>query len=149
MEAFLPAIVAGVLVTMIMIKQIKAVTNRLDSSSYATGEIYSKFASLIQEIVREIKYEIDPEKEVKNPRFILTKESSADEALEKLSDMIRTLVFFETMNAKRKPPKEVEGDLFALLESLDNFLTTKIENGEVLADEIREKLSSAFSDLKN
>lgn len=149
MEAFLPTIVVVIIVIMVMVKQIKFITQKLDAKGeFQTGEIYASFASEIQDIIRQIKYDIDPEKDPKDPKFILNDNADRVSALEKLSDMVRTLVFFETMNAKRKSPKEVESDLFKLLSELDSFVTKNIKNGEELADKLREELGAIFASLK-
>ncbi|NLC27630.1 MAG: hypothetical protein GX780_02530 [Campylobacteraceae bacterium] len=149
MEAFLPAIVVAAIVAMVMVKQIKFLTQKLDAKGeFQTGETYASFASEIQEIIRQIKSDIDPNRSSRSPKYILNDNADADAVLEDLSDMVRTLVFFETMNAKRKSPKEVESDLFKLLSELDAFVVKNIKNGELLADELREELGRIFASLK-
>lgn len=62
--------------------------------------------------------------------------------------MTRTLVFFETMNAKRRSSQEIEGELFGLLSDLDNLITQNFQNGENLADALREELGDAYARLQ-
>lgn len=149
MEQFLPAIIIAVIVTMVMINQIKRITERLDAKGETQdSEVYAKFAGIIQEKIREIKLCIDPEKSHENSKYQLKEDIEPSSTLEKLSDMTRTLVFFETMNAKRRSSQEIEGELFGLLSDLDNLITQNFQNGENLADALREELGDAYARLQ-
>jgi len=150
MEQFLPAIVIAVVVTLVMLNQIKRVTERVDAKGEnKDSEIYAKFAGIIQERIREIKLSLDPDKEPKKSKYQLKDGINSDELLEKLSDMMRTLVFFETMNAKHRSPKDIEAELFGLLSDLDDLITQNCENGENLADALREELGDAYARLQS
>ena len=149
MEQFLPAIIIAVVVTMVMVNQIKRITERLDAKGEREdGEIYAKFASIIQEKIREIKLSIDPDKEPHSSPYRLKEGIEAEPLLERLSDMVRTLVFFETMNAKRRSSEAVESELFGLLSDLDILINENFENGEELADALREELGDSYARLQ-
>lgn len=139
-----------VIVVIVMVKQINKITQNIDSQSIENNpNVYANFSAFIQEKVRAIKADIDHTKNVPNPTFILLHEEDEDSSLEFLADSIRKLVFLETMNAKRKSPKEVENELFKLLSSIDDFLTSKIKNGQELADNLRDEFSEQFNKLQN
>lgn len=139
-----------IVVVIIMMKQIGKVTANIDTKSIENiPSIYASFASFIQEKIRAIKADIDHTKNTPSPLYILKDENSEEKNLEFLADNIRKLVFFETMNAKRKNPKEVEKELFNILSALDDFLNTYIQNGEKLADDLRDEFASEFQKMKN
>ncbi|MBE0495674.1 MAG: hypothetical protein IBX45_04640 [Campylobacterales bacterium] len=149
MQDFLPAIVVAMAVGFIMIKQIGKITQRLDAKGDSTGtQVYATFAGIVQERIRAIKKDIDTSKETLEPRYILKEGENEEKALEELSDMIRKLVFFETMGSKRDSRERVEGEMFAVLSELDSFVSQAVENGEALADELREELFSVYEKLQ-
>ena len=149
MEQFLPAIIFSVVVAFIMMKQIRRVTERLDrQNAQGDAQVYAKFATLIQEHVRSIKMDIDSSKQNEHTIYQLNDIAEEEKALEFLSDLIRKLVFFETMNAKHKSPKEVEADLFTVLSELDTFLNRSIQDGEALAERLRDDLFEAYETLQ-
>jgi hypothetical protein len=145
----LGAIVIAAIVIVIMIKQINRITNKLDADEeniIQPPRLYANFAGLIQDQIRSIRVDIESKND--DVKFVLLDEANAAEALEKLSDMIRKLVFFETMIGM-KNGKNTEAQLFEILNELDIFITNRIKNGEALADEIREELAASYKQLKN
>lgn len=146
---FLGAIVIAAVIIIIMIKQINKVTDRIDAQTPAIEPVglYSNFASLVQEKIRAIRLDIDTPKE--GAKFVLLEGVDTSEALEKLSDMIRKLVFFETMIGMRNSSQNTEAGLFEILNSLDNFIASSLVEGKELADEIREELAVSYEKLKN
>lgn len=149
MEDFLPAILVAMAVGFVMIKQIGKITQRLDVKGETSNtQIYATFAGIVQEKIREIKKDIDSSKQTPEPRYVLKASENEEKALEELSDMIRKLVFFETMGAKRDSKERVEGEMFGVLSTLDSFVSQAIENGEALADELREELFGAYETLQ-
>ncbi len=139
-------------VVFVMVKQINKITTKIDQKEIENSQrpsIYASFSAFIQENVREIKTHIDHTKQTPYPTYRLINEEDEEKSLEFLADTIRKLVFFETMNSKRKNPKEIERELFEVLNSLDDFLTKKIQNGEKIADELRKKFAERFDKLKN
>lgn len=150
MEQFLQAIIIAIVVTMVMINQIKRITQRIDAKGESQdSEIYAKFAGIIQEKIRQIKLSIDPQKEPHDGIYQLKDEIEPSKVLEELSDMMRTLVFFETMNAKRRPKSAIESELFELLSKLDTLIVQNIKNGDALADALREELADSYARLQN
>jgi valyl-tRNA synthetase len=149
MEQFLPAIIISVIVVVIMVKQIGQITGRIDAKGELSDTtLYAKFASIVQEKIREIKKDIDTSKETPEPVYVLTSEEKEEKALEELSDMIRKLVFFETMNAKNGSREKIEKEMFAVLSELDSFLNQAVKEGEVLADTLREELFAEYERLQ-
>ena len=149
MEQFLPMIIFSLFVAFIMMKQIRRVTARIDSQSSQNGNvIYAKFAALVQNYVRVIKIDIDSSKESEHAIYRLKEDADEERALEFLSDLIRKLVFFETMNAKHRDPSSIEADLFGVLSELDVFIIKEIIDGDVLAERLRDDLFSAYENLQ-
>lgn len=112
-----------------------------------TFERYATFSSVIQEYVREIKNSLDSSKSVEERTYKLLADKNEAQALEKLSDFIRKLVFFETMMAKQKSAQEIEAELFEVLNGLEAFLIEFCEDGENLAEILREKLLVAYEQI--
>ncbi|MDR1614379.1 MAG: hypothetical protein LBS26_02290 [Campylobacteraceae bacterium] len=146
----LGAIVIAAIVIVVMIKQINRITDKLDTdedNAVQPPRLYANFASLVQDKIRSIRIDIESKKD--DVKFVLLEEVNISEALEKLSDMIRRLVFFETMIGMKNGAKNTETQLFEILNELDVFITERIQNGETLADETREELASSYEQLKN
>jgi len=137
------------MVSFVMIKQIGKITNKMDTKQEsASYDLYAQFSSIIQERVRSIKQSIDTSKEVPVRTYVLVQGKDESEALEKLSNFIRKLVFFETMMAKQKSVSEIEAELFEVLNGLELFLKDFCENGEALSDELRESLLKAYEEIQ-
>lgn len=149
MDQLLPVLMIVGIVAFIMIRQISKVTSGIENKQTQSFEVYAKFSAIIQEYVREIKNSIDTSKEKEEAKFKLVAGRNENQALEKLSDFIRKLVFFETMMAKQKNPKEIEAELFEVLNGLETFLKEFCENGEKLSDELRENLLEAYEKLQH
>lgn len=150
MEELIPVLVIVGAVAFVMIKQIGNITQRLDRVHDADAfERYAKFSAIIQEHVRAMKQSIDSSKQVALRTYMLIDESQEAYALEKLSDMIRKLVFFETMTARQKNPQEIEAELFEILNALEQFLKTYCQEGEAQSEKLRESLMVAYETLAN
>lgn len=151
MEQLIPVLMIVGIVAFIMMRQIGKVTDKIDrqpSVSTQNFERYAKFSAIIQEHVREIKYALDSSKSKEEVTpFILKEDKNEAQALEKLSDFIRKLVFFETMMAKQKSAKEIESELFEVLSSLESFLIEFCIDGEELSEALRERLLEAYQQL--
>lgn len=143
------AIVVLCVVAYFVYQQINRVTNNIDRKEIVEKpKLFADFSAIIQEKIREIRLDIDSNKTSSNAKFILNNEMELSSSLELLSDLIRQLVFLETMNGKNQNPKEIEAKLFEVLTELDNFINKKITNGSVLADETRDELFDKFENLK-
>ncbi len=148
-NTLLISVIICVGVVFIMINQINKLTSNIDAKlDVHQPSIYASFAAFIQEVIRNIKQDLDSSKDTPNAKYKLLEGKDEEKALEFLANLIRKLVFFETMNAKRKSAKEVESELFALLSSLDDFLHQDVQNGQNLADELRERFAKEFENLK-
>lgn len=150
MNSLILAFIISLVVIFIMIKQINSVTDRIDQKSITNEpSVYSQFAGSIQEKIRAIKADIDSSKNTPSPTYTLLREEEEEKSLEFLADTIRKLVFFETMNSKRRSQKEVEKELFELLSLVDDFLKEKVVDGEKIADALRDELFNAFNNIQN
>jgi len=150
MDQLVPVLMIVAIVAFVMIRQIGKITDNVDtqpSGNHTAFERYAKFSSIIQEHVREIKNTLDSSKVSQETPFKLLPGKSELEALEKLSDYIRKLVFFETMMAKQKSAKEIEAELFEVLNGLETFLSEFCEDGENLAEGLREKLLVEYEQI--
>lgn len=148
MEQLIPVLMIVAMVAFVMIKQIGKLTNKLDVMQESTSyDRYARFSAIIQEHVRSIKQSLDSSKEVEVRPYVLLQGKDESDALEELSNFIRKLVFFETMMAKQKSTREIEAELFDVLNSLEIFLKNSCENGEALSDELRESLLKAYEAL--
>lgn len=151
MEQLIPVLMIVGIVAFIMMRQIGKVTDKIDrqpSVSTQNFERYAKFSAIIQEHVRDIKHALDSSKvkEEETP-FKLQEGVNEAQALEKLSDFIRKLVFFETMMAKQKSAKEIEAELFEVLSGIETFLKEFCVDGEELSEALRERLLEAYQQL--
>lgn len=148
MEQLLPVLMIVMMVAFVLAKQIGKITTKLDTFSKTESyERYAKFSSIIQEEVREIKQSIDSSKNLEERPYVLLEGKDEGEALELLSDNIRKLVFFETLMAKQKSVREIEAELFDVLNGLENFLKEFCVDGEALSDALRERLLEAYERL--
>jgi hypothetical protein len=144
-EQALLAVAVAVIVIVIMMKQINNITTKLDDEgeSISDPKLYSNFASVIQEKIRAIRLGIETQE------FALLEDKDGGAALEKLSDMIRKLVFFETMTGDNSDAASIESELFKILSELDILITTSLKDGEKIADKIREELANSYENLKS
>ncbi|WP_024954609.1 hypothetical protein [Sulfurospirillum arcachonense] len=145
MDQLFPVLFVSVLIAFILMKQIKHITGNLDErGDVSEFEQYSTFSIAIQNHIRAIKLDIDSTKKIENPRYILLNKEKEEDLIELLSDFLRKLVFFETLLAKSKTSSEIESELFGILSQLDTFIKENCENGELLADELRDNLLEEY-----
>lgn len=150
-EILLPVLIVVALVAFVLNQQIRKITTNLDneSNSQSSNKSYSLFAGTIQHKLRQIKNDIDSSKAVENPTYKLNKLASEEKTLERISNLIRKLVFFETLNYKNKSKSKVENELFMILSEIDELVINSLENGQELSDELRNTLASEFVKLQN
>jgi hypothetical protein len=132
-------------------KNINKITQELDNRGEVDRDksivsIYAKFAGEIIYEIKELKSKIDPQNEKRE--YELKEGADFEQISSKLSDFIRKLVFFESMMARDKSPKEIEADLFEILSALDDLIIEHVINGERLSDSIRERLFESYKQLK-
>lgn len=150
MEQLFLVIFVVAMIAFILMKQVNHVAESLDIKGDTNSfDKYSKFSVSIQNHIRAIKLDIDSSKQIENPKYVLLDKELEEDSLEKLSDFLRKLVFFETLLAKNKSPNEIEGELFIILSELDTFLKQNFIDGEILADELRDNLMSEYEGISN
>ncbi len=149
MEQIIPALMILAFVAIVMSKQISRVTKNLDNQPSSSNSYsgYAKFSAVIQDEIREIKNHIDSSKTIEERHYVLVDGKNELALLETLSDYIRKLVFFETMMAKQKSSKEIEADLFEILNGVETFLKENCVDGEVKAEALRDRLLSAYEQI--
>lgn len=150
-EILLPVLIVVAVVAFVLNQQINKIGSRLDKeeSSKSSNKIYSLFAGVIQQKLRLIKNDIDSSKVAKNPTYKLNKLASEEKTLERISNLIRKLVFFETLNYKNKSKSKVENELFAILSEIDELVINSLENGQDISDELRNTLLDEFQKLQD
>jgi len=147
MDQLFPVIFVVAMIAFILSKQIKHITGNLDiKGDVSSFDKYSKFSVSIQNHIRAIKLDIDSEKQIESPRYILLENTNEEDSIELLSDYLRKLVFFETLLAKKKTSDEIEAELFSILSQLDTFLKDRCVDGEQLADELRDNLLAEYEE---
>lgn len=150
MDQLIPVLFVTAFVAFILSKQIKNVTTKLpaDEDTITNDfEKYANFSANIQVHVREIRSDIDSSKNNQTPKYILKNKENEKADLERLSDFLRKLVFFETMLAKKRTNTQIESELFGILDGLDSFIQEEIEDGKKLAEELKETLFSEYQNL--
>ncbi len=145
MEQLFPVLFVAALIAFVMMKQVGHITGNLNLQGDTNAfDKYSQFSVAIQNHIRAIKLDIDSTKQIENPRYILIKDCNEENSIEKLSDFLRKLVFFETLLAKKKTSNEIEGELFGILSELDEFIKQNCEDGELLAEELKDNLLTEY-----
>lgn len=149
MDQLLPVLLVTAFMAFILFKQINHIAKNSDKgvlqqSNNNNFKKYSNFSVSIQNYIRIIKNDLDSSKQTEEPIFKLLNNIDEKASLEELSDFLRKLVFFETLLAKQKTSEEIESELFAILDAIDSFIKTKCEDGEKLAQELKNKLFEEF-----
>ena len=148
MDQFFPAIFVSIVVAFVVIKNIKKITEKMDVDALNPYDKYASFSAHIQEYIRDMKKEIEKE-DKSDVIFSLLDGIELKKAQEELSDFIRKLVFFETSMAKNRSKEQIENDLAQILFSLDSFVRKNIENGDLIADKMKEDLQARFEKLQS
>ncbi len=138
------ALMVGSIIAFLLYKNLKKITDRLDVIEDSSFEIYSNFAVKAEEYLREIKNDIEKEE-----KLFLKERTKKKEIAEKFLDLIRELLFFETIQAKQMKKAEAEEKLFEILSSADEIIRKEIKEGEKIADSLREKLLNDYEKIKD
>ena len=138
------ALMVGSIIAFLLYKNSKKITDRLDIIEDSSFEIYLNFAVKAEEYLREIKNDIEKEE-----KFFLKERTKKKEIAEKFLDLIRELLFFETIQAKQMKKAEAEEKLFEILSSADEIIRKEIKEGEKIADSLREKLLNDYEKIKD
>lgn len=107
-------------------------------------ELFKRYATIIEVSVEEILYDI----ESPNPRkWVLIENSDFKNMQELLKDHKRILNFYQTELARSKSKDEIQNAFFEILSSLDTQIIAKFQNGEKLADDLRQNLQQSYQQL--
>ncbi|MDX1808208.1 MAG: hypothetical protein R3331_01580 [Sulfurospirillaceae bacterium] len=148
MNNLIPVIFISILIVFIMLKNIKKVTDTIDMQTLINpSQAYGDFSAHIQDYIRDIRADINKASQ-DEVIFSLKDMSKLDEAGEILSDFIRKLVFFETAMAKNRTKEQLESELAQILIDLDTFVKDFIQNGDIIAEKMREDLQTRFEELQ-
>ena len=131
-----------------MYKNINKITSNIDNLEDKSYELYAKYARIVEGYIKELQANIEKNSVLADEKYKLQEGVDAKELEENLSSLIRKLAFFETLQAKQKKKKELEGDFFEVLSGLDSIIQKNFKNGENLADEIRDNLHEEYMKLK-
>ncbi len=145
---FLPAIFISIVVAFIVVKNIKRITEKMDTDALNPHAAYAQFSAHIQEYIRDMKKDLN-KSDISDIIFTLTDGKDLESAQEKLSDFIRKLVFFETNMAKNRAKEDIEENLAQILFDLDNFVRENFKNGVLLADKMKEDLQVRFEEARS
>lgn len=148
MEHLVPVLVVSAIVAFFMYKNINKITSNIDTLEDKSYELYAKYARIVEGYIKELQEVIEKNSVLKDEKYKLAKDIDASEVEDELSSLIRKLAFFETLQAKQKKRKELEGDFFEVLSSLDETIQRSFEHGDTLADDMREKLHEEYVKLK-
>lgn len=138
-------ILISALTFLILYFYIKKFTNKIDEQTLLEpikSDVYPKFCDICDEKIRQIKDEVLKE----NFKFLNIE--NKDEFLEKLGDLSRKLTFIQTMNLSKKNDEIWQNELFNFLKELENLILNYLNNGEKIADDLRNYLFDEFNKLK-
>ncbi|QKF92136.1 hypothetical protein [Campylobacter sp. CCUG 57310] len=152
MDIFTMTIVVSLAVAAIIYMQIQKITKNIDQNGTLANnspenlrqisvQKYKDFCELINSELRELKNMALYDDMLKDVEL-------KDSFLESLSEMSKKLTFIETMNTARNPDKW-ESELFEVLNRLDELVEANFKDGELVSDEIRDRLSAEFAKLQN
>jgi len=148
MQHLVPVLVVLAIVAFFMYKNINKITSNIDNFEDKSYELYAKYARIVEGYIKELQNNVEKNSVLNDDKYKLLEEVDAKELEEKLSSLIRKLAFFETLQAKQKKKKELEGDFFEILSSLDDLIQKNFKDGDKLADEIRDNLHDEYIKLK-
>ncbi len=145
MNYLILSLIAGGVVAYLVYKNVSHITNHLDTLEDDSFEIYSKYSLFINNIIKEIKNEIDFPKE--DAKFVVDGSHDTKEVSEELSTLIRKLVFFETVMAKKNSKEKTEQELFTVLIRLEELVKKDFVDGEKLSVELKTIFQDEFDSL--
>ena len=145
MNYLILSLIIGGVVAYLLYKNITHITNHLDSLEDNTFELYSKYSLFINNIIKEIKNEIDFPKS--DAKFVIKESFDKQKVSEELSTLIRKLVFFETVMAKKNSKEKTEEELFNVLIRLEKLIKQNFIDGEKLSQELKTLFQKEFDNL--
>ncbi len=140
-------LLVGSIVTFFMYRNINKITENLALEKNGTFEEYAAFASAVSETIRNVKNDLDRDIGRSHPIFIAKETCDTDRAVKELLDLLRATSFYETVMARRKTPKEVEAAMAETLTKLDAIIRRCCQDGDRLADELKERLHEEYQKI--
>ena len=140
-------VLVGGLVSYFMYLNINTVTKNIEENKTGSFESYASFSAKIQEYIRSVKKDMDEDIDCDDPTYCKKPTCDSKQTTKDLADLIRKSSFYETMLARRKDPKEVEAGLLDILKEFDTIVRTRCIDGDMLADELQDMLSSDYKRL--
>jgi len=140
MGGLVSVVLVGGVVAYLMYQNINKVTTNIEKKSSKGYEFFANLAGAAIEYIKDIKRDINGKNE--NPTFIVT--TDKEKVLKELDDFIRKLAFYETVLAKKKEPEEIEEELATIFINFDEFIKENFENGDSLAESLRESLHKIY-----
>ena len=142
MGGLIGVVVVGGIVAYIMYQNINKVTQNIEKKSDKGYDFFANLAGAAIEYIKDIKRDINGKNE--NPSFIVKSDKEKDSVLKGLDDFIRKLAFYETVLAKKKDIETIEEEIAKIFMEFDEFVANNFENGEELADKIRNSLKEIY-----
>jgi len=134
-------LLVGAAVAFMVHKNINNITNKIDQTSSKGYDFFANLAGAAIEFIKDIKRDINGKNE--SPAFILVN-SENDKPLKELDDYIRKLAFYETVLAKRKDTKTIEGEIADIFISFDSYIKSTFNNGDTLANNLKDSLGKIY-----
>ncbi|HIO90297.1 MAG TPA: hypothetical protein EYG69_00845 [Campylobacterales bacterium] len=134
-------LVVGAIMTFIVYRNISNITQKIDQTSSKGYDFFANLAGAAIEFIKDIKRDINGKNET--PSFVLIN-SENQKPLKELDDYIRKLAFYETVLAKRKDTKDIEGEIADIFISFDSYIKSTFNNGESLANNLRDSLGKIY-----
>ena len=140
MGGLIGVVVVGGVVAYIMYQNINKVTQNIEKKSDKGYEFFANLAGAAIEYIKDIKRDINGKNE--NPTFVA--KNDKEQVMKDLDDFIRKLAFYETILAKKKDVETIEEEMAEIFINFDEFIKNNFENGEKLADKIRNSLKEIY-----
>lgn len=134
-------LLVGAAVAFIVHKNISNITDKIDQTSSKGYDFFANLSGAAIEFIKDIKRDINGKNET--PSFVLVN-SESNKPLKELDDYIRKLAFYETVLAKRKDTKVIEGEIADIFISFDNYIKSNFNNGESLANNLKDSLGKIY-----
>jgi len=140
-------LLVGSVVTFFMYQNINKVTQAIDDKTKDNSSSYARFSVKIQDYIRALKKDLDPDTDSSNPRFSANETCDDMRVMRELNELIRKASFYETVLAKKKSKREAEADFVEILESLDQIIATNCVNGNEEAEKLKAEIFEEYQDI--
>ncbi len=140
-------LLVGSIVTFLMYQNINKITSKIEEKIEYSPSDFAKFASYLQDKIREIKRDIDPDIECSDPRYCKNEKCDVNEVTRELNDLIRRASLYESGLAKNKKRSEAEADFVEILQNLEDIVKNSCINGEEEADRLIAEIHQEYKRL--